>query len=85
MSSIILFEDIFVVDKLDPDGKKFDKGEIFNLSFAFFVIPSLIYLLTLGIFFPVFLSMLCNVLQLYVYVVNLPYSENVIISIYTLM
>ncbi|KAG8492862.1 hypothetical protein CXB51_010177 [Gossypium anomalum] len=25
MSSIILFEDIFVVDKLDPDGKKFDK------------------------------------------------------------
>ncbi|KAB2032215.1 hypothetical protein ES319_D05G357000v1 [Gossypium barbadense] len=25
MSSIILFEDIFLVDKLDPDGKKFDK------------------------------------------------------------
>ncbi|WRX29728.1 DNA-directed RNA polymerases I [Theobroma cacao] len=25
MSSIIFFEDIFVVDKLDPDGKKFDK------------------------------------------------------------
>ncbi|XP_044473897.1 DNA-directed RNA polymerases II, IV and V subunit 8B-like [Mangifera indica] len=25
MSSIILFEDIFVVDKIDPDGKKFDK------------------------------------------------------------
>ncbi|CAE5960193.1 unnamed protein product [Arabidopsis arenosa] len=24
-SNIILFEDIFVVDKLDPDGKKFDK------------------------------------------------------------
>ncbi|GKV36227.1 hypothetical protein SLE2022_094730 [Rubroshorea leprosula] len=25
MSNIVLFEDIFVVDKLDPDGKKFDK------------------------------------------------------------
>ena len=25
-SNIIMFEDIFVVDKLDPDGKKFDKG-----------------------------------------------------------
>ncbi|XP_044499813.1 DNA-directed RNA polymerases II, IV and V subunit 8B-like isoform X1 [Mangifera indica] len=25
MSSIILFEDIFLVDKVDPDGKKFDK------------------------------------------------------------
>ncbi|KDP43918.1 hypothetical protein JCGZ_20928 [Jatropha curcas] len=25
MSNILLFEDIFVVDKLDPDGKKFDK------------------------------------------------------------
>ncbi|XP_044499817.1 DNA-directed RNA polymerases II, IV and V subunit 8B-like [Mangifera indica] len=25
MSSVILFEDIFVVDKIDPDGKKFDK------------------------------------------------------------
>ncbi|KAE8669661.1 DNA-directed RNA polymerases II, IV and V subunit 8B [Hibiscus syriacus] len=25
MSSIIQFEDIFVVDKLEPDGKKFDK------------------------------------------------------------
>ncbi|KAK8622546.1 hypothetical protein V6N13_117456 [Hibiscus sabdariffa] len=25
MSSIIQFEDIFVVNKLDPDGKKFDK------------------------------------------------------------
>ncbi|XP_011006018.1 PREDICTED: DNA-directed RNA polymerases II, IV and V subunit 8B-like isoform X1 [Populus euphratica] len=24
-SNIIMFEDIFVVDKLDPDGKKFDK------------------------------------------------------------
>ncbi|XP_010526383.1 PREDICTED: DNA-directed RNA polymerases II, IV and V subunit 8B [Tarenaya hassleriana] len=24
-NNIILFEDIFVVDKLDPDGKKFDK------------------------------------------------------------
>ncbi|XP_021907066.1 DNA-directed RNA polymerases II, IV and V subunit 8B-like [Carica papaya] len=24
-SNIVLFEDIFVVDKLDPDGKKFDK------------------------------------------------------------
>ena len=38
MSSIILFEDIFVVDKLDPDGKKFDKGKIFNLSFAFILL-----------------------------------------------
>ncbi|OAY37772.1 DNA-directed RNA polymerases II and V subunit 8A [Manihot esculenta] len=25
MSNIVLFEDIFVVDKLNPDGKKFDK------------------------------------------------------------
>ncbi|XP_038710662.1 DNA-directed RNA polymerases II, IV and V subunit 8B [Tripterygium wilfordii] len=25
MSSAVIFEDIFVVDKLDPDGKKFDK------------------------------------------------------------
>ncbi|KAK0578030.1 hypothetical protein LWI29_003862 [Acer saccharum] len=25
MSNIVLFEDIFVVDKIDPDGKKFDK------------------------------------------------------------
>ncbi|WCJ41274.1 DNA-directed RNA polymerases II and V subunit 8A [Euphorbia peplus] len=25
MSNVVLFEDIFVVDKLDPDGKKFDK------------------------------------------------------------
>ena len=30
MSNIVLFEDIFVVDKLDPDGKKFDKGTIFK-------------------------------------------------------
>ncbi|XP_050226367.1 DNA-directed RNA polymerases II, IV and V subunit 8B-like [Mercurialis annua] len=25
MSNIIMFEDIFVIEKLDPDGKKFDK------------------------------------------------------------
>ncbi|ESR56121.1 hypothetical protein WN944_016018 [Citrus x changshan-huyou] len=25
MSNIVLFEDIFVVEKIDPDGKKFDK------------------------------------------------------------
>lgn len=31
-SSIIMFEDIFVVDKLDPDGKKFDKGTHFLLT-----------------------------------------------------
>ncbi|KAK6279490.1 hypothetical protein POUND7_019757 [Theobroma cacao] len=30
MSNIVLFEDIFVVDKLDPDGKKFDKGTSFS-------------------------------------------------------
>lgn len=28
MSNIVLFEDIFVVEKMDPDGKKFDKGMI---------------------------------------------------------
>lgn len=28
MSNIVLFEDIFVVEKIDPDGKKFDKGMI---------------------------------------------------------
>ncbi|KAG5399652.1 hypothetical protein IGI04_014259, partial [Brassica rapa subsp. trilocularis] len=31
-SNIILFEDIFVVLKLDPDGKKFDKGSYFFLK-----------------------------------------------------
>ncbi|KAK6255449.1 DNA-directed RNA polymerases I [Theobroma cacao] len=30
MSNIVLFEDIFVVDKLDPDGKKFDKARSRN-------------------------------------------------------
>jgi hypothetical protein len=28
MNNAILFEDVFDVQKRDPDGKKFDKGEV---------------------------------------------------------
>lgn len=36
----VLFEDIFDVKDIDPEGKKFDRGECIFLKFIFSVLPS---------------------------------------------